>query len=137
MSAGVVIRIDTAEDFENWNRLLLALKISELYELPGLGQTISRSIKIESLRDLVNYHAADLVVVQPRDGDFVQGEIPLQALQHPPEALYVFGGTMTRLTTDDLRNVLAQRVFIPVGDLYPDQAAAMVLWDRIQKRGEL
>lgn len=137
MSAGLVIRIDTPEDFENWNRLILALGISEVYELPGLGETRRDSIKLETLRDLVNFHAADVIVVQPNDGDFVQGDVPLQALQHPAEAIYVFGGTMTRLTADDLRNVLSQRVFIPVGDLYPDQAAAMVFWDRIQKRGGL
>ena len=77
----------------------------------------------------------EVIVVQPADADLVQGTISLHEFEHPDEAVYIFGGSQTRLNQSDVRNALAEFVFIQVGDLFPSQAGAIVLWDRIWKRG--
>ena len=137
MTTGVVIKIDNAPERIAWERLLAAFEISEIYELPGLGHPFTNSIKVETLANVENYPPADLIVVQPRDGDFVQGVTNLKDFTHPDEAIYVFGGTMTRLNTTDIRLVKpAAAVYVPAGDLFPAHAGAIVLWDRRLKRAE-
>ncbi len=139
MSAGVVIKVDNKFDRDGWSQVLEAFGISEIYELPGLGHPLDRSIKLESLADLANYHpAAPLVPVAAINGDFVQGETALFEFEHPEEAIYIFGGTMTRLTWADLQGLtLEASVYIAAGDLFPAQAGAIVLWDRLTKRRRL
>ena len=135
MSAGVVVKIDNKVDRDGWIQLLEAFAISEIYELPGLGHALDNSIKLESLADLANYHVAPLVVLAARDGDFVQGDTALLEFGHPEEAIYIFGGTMTRLSQADLDGgAPAAFVYITAGDLFPAQAGAIVLWDRHAKR---
>lgn len=134
MTTGVVIKIDNEADREDWAHVLKGFKISEIYELPGLGHPFTNSIKLEHLVDLEKYHAADLVVIQPRFGHFVQGVSDLLAFEHPDEAIYVFGGTMTRLSHHDLEGVKpSAAVYIPAGDQFPATAGAIVLWDRLTK----
>ncbi len=134
MSAGVVIRIDHEVDTEGWKYALDAFGVTECYELPGVGTPLARSIKLERLQDVRNYHGADIVIVQNRDGDFVQGSTDLRAFDHPREAIYVFGGSQTRLSVEDFEAVnLAGAIYIPTGDLMPSQAGAIVLCDRLLK----
>ena len=139
MNAGVVIKIDNPNDRTGWDQLLQAFHVSQIYELPGLGHPLDRSIKIESLADLVNYApAAELLILAGRDGDFVQGDIDLQELEHPADAIYIFGGTMTRLHEVDLRGIdKPAKVYIIARDIFPAQAGAIVLWDRRLQRGVL
>ncbi len=140
MNAGFVIKIDNYNDRTGWDQLLQAAMIGALYELPGLGHPLDRSIKIESLADLVNYApASELLVLAGANGDFVQGDIDLQELEHPVDAIYIFGGTMTRITAREIYDapVPVSKVYIPIDGvpLFPYQAGAMVLWDRYSKRG--
>ena len=136
MSAGVIIKIDSASDADGWASALGAFGISEIYELPGLGSSRRSSIKIENLDQVGHYRVADLVIVQPQDGDFVQGFNSLARFEHPEEAIYIFGGTMTRLTQADLGNQTPESIYIPTSeDLFPAQAGAIVFWDRFWKRG--
>lgn len=138
MSAGVVVKIDNKVDRDGWIQLLEAFAISEIYELPGLGHALDNSIKLESLADLANYHVAPLVVLAARDGDFVQGETALFEFEHPEDAIYIFGGTMTRLHEVDLRGIdKPAKVYIIARDIFPAQAGAIVLWDRLVKRRAL
>ncbi len=140
MNAGAVITIDNDQDRMTWDQLLQAFGIGQLYELPGLGHPLDRSIKIESLADLANYNpTSELLVLAGSDGDFVQGDVDLQELEHPAEAIYIFGGTMTRLTAADVYDapIPVSKVYISADGvpLFPSQAGAIVFWDRYIKRG--
>ena len=131
MTCGVVIRIDHAVDSEGWLHALRAFGVTEVYELPGVGTPLPASIKLERLQDVRNYHAADIVIVQNRDGDFFQGSTDIRDFEHPREAIYVFGGSQTRLSLADLEGINpTDSIYLPVGDLFPSQAGAIVLWDR-------
>ena len=131
MSAGVVLKIDSQEDRDGWKRVLEAFQVEAIYQLPGLGFRFPESIDIERLQDLHNYTQAPIVIVQPDFGDFVQGEIRLDDFDHPPQALYVFGGTVTRLTDFDVAGArIHAKVFIPTTEFFPSQAGAITLWDR-------
>lgn len=134
MSAGVVVKIDNGVERSAWSIVFEAFGISEIYELPGLGRPLEGSIKLERLADLQNYHIANLVILAARDGDFVQGDTALLEFEHPDEAIYIFGGTMTRLSQADLRGIHPAKVYITAGDLFPAQAGAIVLWDRYAKK---
>lgn len=138
MTAGVVIKIDNDLDRMTWDQLLQAFTIGEIYELPGLGHPLDRSIKLESLADLANFNpVADLFVLAGVDGDFVQGDVDLQELEHPADAIYIFGGTMTRLTAAEIYDapIPVSKVYISADGvtLFPAQAGAIVLWDRLTK----
>ena len=133
MSAGLAIKIDNNGDREGWSQIIEAFGIQEVYELPGLGVPFPNSIGIETAADIANFRAVDLVVVQPADADLVQGTTSLLAFEHPDEAIYIFGGSQTRLNQSDVRNALADFIYITAGDLYPSQAGAVVLWDRYTK----
>lgn len=134
MSAGVVIKIDHEFNSTGWAHVLEAFGITEIYELPGLGHPINNSIKIERLVDVANYHPTNLIVIQNRDGDFVQGVSDLTDLEHPEEAIYVFGGSLARLSQFDIGGAeIHESVFIPIGPVFPHQAAAIVFWDRLMK----
>ena len=140
MTAGVVIKIDNDLDRMTWDQLLQAFMIGEIYELPGLGHPLDRSIKLESLADLANFNpVAELFVLAGVNSDFVQGEVDLQELEHPEAALYIFGGTMTRLTEAEIYDapIEVSKIFIAADGvpLFPSQAGAIVLWDRWIKGG--
>ena len=142
MTAGVVIRIDNDQDRTTWDQLLQAFCVGQLFELPGLGHPLDRSIKLESLADLANYcPTSELFVLAGVDGDFVQGDIDLQDLEHPEDAIYIFGGTMTRMTAAEIYDapIPVSKVFITADGvpLFPSQAGAIVLWDRWIARGTL
>jgi hypothetical protein len=141
LSAGVVIKVDNEGDRNGWIQVLETFGVTEVYELPGFGVPFPGSTPVENLGQVVNFHPAAFVVVQPLNADFVQGESHLRSFEHPPEALYVFGGTIARLTRGDLRGVTpAASVYIPDlgdtgADLFPSQAGGIVLWDRYHKLG--
>ncbi len=134
MNAGVAVKVDTEADRDDWTKLLEAFGIQTVYELPGLGVPLGDSILVENASQISNFQAAPLVAVQPIDADFVQGKTSLSAFEHPDGAIYIFGGTMTRLTRGDIRGAnLHDIIYITAGDLYPAQAGAIVLWDRYMK----
>jgi len=134
LNAGVAIKIDTEEDRLGWSQVIEAFGIQEVYELPGLGHPFPGSTMIETASQISNFRpGANLVVVQPIDADFVQGKTSLTAFEHPDGAVYIFGGTITRLNQADVRNALADHIYITAGDLFPSQAAGIVLWDRYTK----
>ena len=139
MTAGVIIKIDSELENEAWSFVLRAFNVTEIYELPGLGRPLQTSIGLETVDDVTHYHDAAVIVIAPQDGDFVQGVTDLRDLDHPVEAIYIFGGSQTRLTQHDLEDVTpAALVYIPKPnqtELFPSQAGAIVLWDRYQKRG--
>lgn len=142
MNAGVVIRIDNDQDRTTWDQLLQANAIGQIYELPGLGHPLDRSIKLESLADLANFApTSELIVLAGVEGDFVQGDIDLQEFEHPADAIYIFGGTMTRLTAAEIYDapIEVSKVYIAADGvpLFPSQAGAIVLWDRWLQRGGL
>lgn len=137
MSAGVIIKIDSEAENIGWSQVLRAFNVTEVYELPGLGPPLQTSIGLETVDDVSNFHTAKMIVVQPEDGDFVQGETFLAELEHPEEAIYIFGGAQTRLTQHDLEDVDVEAyVYLPKPnqtELFPNQAAAIVLFDRTWK----
>lgn len=139
MTAGVIIKIDSDLENAGWTQVLRAFNVTEIYELPGLGVPLQTSIGLETVDDVTHFHDAAIIVVAPQDGDFVQGVTDLRDLDHPVEAIYIFGGAQTRLTQHDLEDVKpAALVYLPKPnkpELYPNQAGAIVLWDRYQKRG--
>ena len=134
MTAGIAIKVDNDEDRDGWTQVLAAFEITEVYELPGLGVPMSSSIMVEHLGQVENFRRAPVVVIQPVNGDFFKGDQSLLEFNHPDEAIYAFGGTITRLTLGDLHGLTHKStVFIPIGDLFPSQAGALVLWDRFIK----
>jgi hypothetical protein len=81
-----------------------------------------------------------VVVIQPRTGREVSGDVSLKNFVHPDgPVVYLFGGSHSVMRKHSLTglNIFA-KVYIPVSDdweLFSQQAAAMVLWDRLSRHG--
>lgn len=137
-----MVTVDDQVDADGWTQVAAAWDLDAIYELPGLGIPLINSIKLETVADVFNYQAASIVVVQPSDGDFIQGLEELRDFTHPLDAIYVFGGSVTRLKPATLGLYQgawlepAASVYIPTSaDLYAAQAGGIVLWDRFTKVG--
>jgi hypothetical protein len=137
LTAAAVIKVDHDFNSAGWGHVLTAFGIHEVYELPALGVPLPGSIKIEALKDIKNFREAEnIIVIQNKDGDLVQGRTDLAELEHPLEAIYVFGGSLARLNEFDVEGAnVKDFVYIPIGSVFPHQAGAIVFWDRYLKRG--
>lgn len=79
-----------------------------------------------------------VVVFQPKDGRYVQGETSLENFTHLDDAVYYFGHSHKHMPQEDLAglNVVA-KVYIEVDEgteLFSNQAGCIVLWDRRLKQ---
>lgn len=76
-----------------------------------------------------------IILIQPQDGFHVQGESSLVDFVHPDDCVYLFGASNGHL---ELNQDVAAKVYIPhqpTWNLFASQAAAIVLYDRLVKRG--
>lgn len=79
-----------------------------------------------------------VVIVQPLEGRFFQGETSLVDFTHPDECCYLFGATHGNMQPP-AEPPLAS-VFIPAAptwEMFVPQAVAVVLYDRLAKGGGL
>jgi hypothetical protein len=77
------------------------------------------------------------VLVQPAEGRYVNGQVPLSEFRHPENAVYIFGPDNQNVDPDDLPPDY-QSVHVETAshhDMYSWVAAAIVLHDRMVKRG--
>ena len=77
---------------ELWSYVAAWYGIEDLWEV-GQPEDVLRLTRflptpINSFNDLPDY---PLVVLQPRDGKYVQGSIDIDDYQHPEDAIYCFG----------------------------------------------
>lgn len=78
----------------------------------------------------------DVILIQPQDGEHVQGDVGLVDYTHPDSCCYLFGGSDSHLELDGVSPVA--KIYIPhakTWNLFAPQAAAVVLYDRYVKRG--
>lgn len=112
----------TGELRNQWDFVLSNFAVDRVLHLP--------------LKDMVE--DCQLVVLAPRAGRFIQGEVSLREYRHPDKALYLFGSDKEHLHPDVLCDAPSDRVFIPTAthhEMYSHVAAAVVLWDRMLKHG--
>jgi len=96
---------------------------------------LTRSFHLERSQ-FVDSPPGDLPVIllQPTDGRYVQGEESLVDFTHPDDCVYLFGASHGQVQPVDV----ASKVYIPhcpTWSMFPSQAAAIVLYDRFVKRG--
>ncbi len=76
-----------------------------------------------------------IILLQQQDGRYVQGEESLVDFSHPDECTYLLGQSHGQLTLD---YDVAYKLFIPsvpTWSMFTSQATAIVLYDRLVKRG--
>lgn len=77
-----------------------------------------------------------VILVQPQDGTYVQGDTNLVDFTHPDDCVYLFGGTHGNLELDFEPDAKLYIPHQPTWNLYAPQAVAIVLYDRYVKRGD-
>ena len=79
----------------------------------------------------------ELIIVSPKDGRYIQGEISLVDFEHPKDAIYFFGTDEDRLRPHHIgEDVNYRSVYIPASpDLWSPQIGSIVLYDRMVKLG--
>ena len=94
-------------------------------------------IQIETAADLPKEPA--LVLVSPKTGRYLPGEVDLKDFKHPENAIYMFGGDKITLSEEELGGRKPDYiVYIPQAtefDIHSPIAAGIVLYDRHIKRG--
>jgi hypothetical protein len=143
MNVYVSVRLDGDLSSQNqWDYLLSTFGVpSENVWLRGAG---FEDINYNGPYTQTHVTTADLdpniplVVIQPKEGRYIKGIIPLTTFVHPANAIYVFGANNANLNDeDDLGGrVPDYLVYIPTEgrfELYSWSAAAIVLWDRTVK----
>jgi hypothetical protein len=79
-----------------------------------------------------------LVVVSPKNGEYIKGEIALPDFKHPAMVIYYFGPDNVHLSKEELGERTYQTVYIPIAEtgenLWSSQAGSIVLYDRFLKQ---
>lgn len=104
----------------------------------GLGNQIdyagrSFGLGVEQIHDSPPV-GLPVVLVQPTDGEHVQGDTSLVDFTHPDECVYLFGASNGHVPPGEY----AAKVYIPhqkSWTMFAPQAVAVVLYDRYVKRG--
>ena len=125
---------------DQWSFVFSHFGVEEIWERgwePGDGKIYQPVESIDTCAELPDDRP--LVVLAPPLGRYIQGTESLLEFTHPKDAIYVFGGSHTNLTEEDMGGRVAEHyVYIPTADrneMYAYVAAAVVLWDRVVKGG--
>jgi len=119
----VCIHLDNNQSEIQWSFLLSNFRPDEIRLLGEYEPTdkIFRDVK----RGLPN---KPLIILTPKDGRYMKGDISLSNFTHPEDAVYVFGSDKKHMEPMD-----GTLVYIPTDsnvEMYSWSAGAVVLWDR-------
>ncbi|MBI3290363.1 hypothetical protein HYZ78_03115 [Candidatus Microgenomates bacterium] len=92
-------------------------------------------IGIKTIEDLPEN--IPLIIISPKNAEYVPGEIALPAFKHPQKVIYYFGSDKNYLSKEELGNRTYQTVYIPIEgeeQFWAPQAASIVLYDRFVKQ---
>ena len=135
MSVHICLRTEgSSEAITQWSYMLSVFGVTNIWERHGTKLRQAR-------RDLASELPAHLalVVVSPLTARFHPGRVALQDFAHPEDVIYLFGGAHLNLSDEDDLGGRAPDATVHIPsvehELYPAQAAAVVLWDRFVKRG--
>ncbi len=137
MSAGICFRAEpSAADQDKWSYCFSSFGVTAFYERRGLVNKMRGAIQVADATDLPA--EPKLIVLQPQDGRYIQGDTDLAGFVHPDDAIYFFGGNHDNMSDDpDLAGRVPDSVvFIPrvKHNFHSPMAGAVVLWDRYMKR---
>ena len=111
-----------------WSYMLRDFGVNEWIMCPVSGIDSNKVTEMATLTDVVSAASETIVIVDEK------GEIPLHEFEHPENALYVLG--KANFSPLALGVGMSVRVETPTdsqGLLWPDQAIAIVLYDRMVK----
>jgi tRNA(Leu) C34 or U34 (ribose-2'-O)-methylase TrmL len=119
------------KEIELWEYPLRDFGVDKLLMAPVSGIESNFVEEFNSIQDILDsYSGMSLVFVDER------GDVPLQEFKHPENALYIFGKASQSALP--YKNPRDYSVVIPTieskGMLWPHQAAALVLYDRMLKQ---
>lgn len=96
-----------------------------------------RSTHIHTAEELPS--SSPLVLLAPKNGRYVQGQVSLHDFEHPLNAIYLFGSDHHHMSSDFLgARAPEHTVYIPTdahAEMYSHVAAAITLFDRKRKVG--
>jgi hypothetical protein len=123
---------------DQWSYTFSNFGITDIWEreyADGDLVIYQKTIPIHSAEELPD---KTLIAVSPEAARFVKGNENLIDFEHPEDAIYLFGGSHSVLTLEELGNRVPDHiVYIPSvkNELYAFSAANIVLYDRRVKRG--
>lgn len=119
----VCIYLEDSNSENQWSYLLSHFQSDEIY-LQGDYSTTDKIFK-NVKRGIPD---TDLILMAPKNGRYIQGEISLGDFKHPIDATYVFGSDKSYMC-----DMEGTKVYIPTDtkhDMYSWVAGAITLWDR-------
>lgn len=139
-----MIGVCFAYDSRGWNRDLWLYLVTgfgvEGYERgrdPEMKGNHFGTLAVEGAKDLPRDRP--LVVVQPKTGRSLHGQIPLNKFDHPKDAIYYFGSDRDNLSPADFEGLQYDTVYIPLNDdtpqneLWSHQAGGILIYDALTR----
>ena len=119
---------------DQWSYVFSNFSVSEIWEIGFKKDDLKiyqTTIPINNTEELPD---RPIVILAHQDGRYIKGEQSLVTFNHPEDAIYIFGGSHSNLTS----NREADLVFIPSSryEMYSFAAANITLYDRYIKRGD-
>jgi hypothetical protein len=124
---------------DNWGYVLPAvLEDVEVFIIGSgtYGRPFHDATVVSSLDEV--HPELPLVVLQPKDGEYVQGEIDLYAYSHPEDCVYYFGDDNTHTRVEEFGSRTPDLVYIDARlgtPLFAAVAFWTVAYDRELERG--
>jgi tRNA(Leu) C34 or U34 (ribose-2'-O)-methylase TrmL len=132
MSWGVCLEYDAREQFRRaWGYIVQECEVPNAWERntgEGMDYYLWENWHFNSS---VLEIPDPIIVLSPKDGSKLQGEISLYDFEHPENAVYFFGSDTRDLYPCHLEGREYKSVYIPdSGYMHSFTAAAMVIYDR-------
>lgn len=121
---------------DQWSFLYsnFGLKLPYIWQIGGESDVYQ---KPEIINDASGLPDVALVVLAPEQGKYIQGIESLITFEHPQNCVYIFGGSHSNLSEEELAGRAYRSVFIPTveHEMYAHAAAYITLYDRLVKHG--
>lgn len=142
--ASLCIPLPTSGSFQNqWDFALSNFTPDQLFVIGDSSDApetnVFSKLNATYLSSMDELPDQPLVLMAPKNGFYIQGEIELSEFQHPENAIYIFGSDNYQMSEDIIGSVeIDFKVFIPTDsqhDMYSWSAYVVTMWDRRMKNG--
>lgn len=122
------------QDF--WSFVFSNFGVSDIWEIGKGDKDLDIYQPTVGVKTAAELPDVPLVVFAHQEGRYIKGQQSLVSFAHPEDAIYMFGGSHSNLSEDDVGRD-ADYVYIPSvqHEMFSHCAAYIALYDRYVKRG--
>ena len=124
---------------QQWSYVLSHFSPRRLYTVGEVDPRVRPFRGLEVVNSAADLPETPLVLMSPRNAQYIKGRTPLGEFRHPDECVYMFGSDAAHLNADHLGGRTPEHlVYIPTDTpdtMYSFMAGAITLYDRMMRHG--